>query len=547
MPRPVPFRPAAEERVAVVRDGTETELRAGVTIAAHDYHRCYYPGSHPYADRETVCRVRREGAVLHVSIRADEPALAALLPHVEAHADAPFFAHEFVALHLLDAQSRLVQLGAKPDGRTQALRDGKAWTPRGLSMQAEADGKGWTVEVALPLGALGSSGDALDATPIPFDLVRHSGATGAITAWSPIPDQLPFNELYDFPVFCFGLLAGRPVDWARVARPPKLGRLRYRGPKRVAAGTHFGYRLAYTAGPHGLARGGALKLCLVNEVIECNRRTAVPRHLLEKDWTPPQWDAPDAPGYVEVTSSRSGARFRLERGEDLFSFRARLTAGGPLAPGETVTVAVGETGPGMRAQLLAQEAAPLKAYVDPFGRGLFYALPRFPAVAVTGRAAQSFAVHAASTPRPGEPFRLVIVALDACGNVADRHRGPVQLHAPVPLKGLPKALRFAAADRGVLVLTARAPKADPFVITAVDPRRRDCAGTSELVVTDGSFGPEPLFFGDIHTHSQLSDGRLPPEEKVREVALQRGADFWALTDHCHDLTPARTERLNRVL
>ncbi|RMG81917.1 MAG: DUF3604 domain-containing protein, partial [Bacteroidetes bacterium] len=156
-------------------------------------------------------------------------------------------------------------------------------------------------------------------------------------------------------------------------------------------------------------------------------------------------------------------------------------------------------------------------------------------------------VHVPPTPDEDEEVRVIVAAIDSYGNIAPDYKGKVKLSVPVKTKGLPQEYNFSAADKGVKIFKVRFLQPAVFVITAIDTLHSEINGTSNLIVTDGSFGPEKIFFGDIHTHSQLSDGRLPPKQKAQEVSLHRGCDFWALTDHCHDLTEKRIKRLNKVL
>jgi len=44
--------------------------------------------------------------------------------------------------------------------------------------------------------------------------------------------------------------------------------------------------------------------------------------------------------------------------------------------------------------------------------------------------------------------------------------------------------------------------------------------------------PERLFWGDLHTHTALSDGNGHPEDHF-EIAKSH-LDFWAMTDHAFD-------------
>ncbi len=71
---------------------------------------------------------------------------------------------------------------------------------------------------------------------------------------------------------------------------------------------------------------------------------------------------------------------------------------------------------------------------------------------------------------------------------------------------------------------------------------------------DGIFDGGPFFKGNLHTHSTLSDGRLPPEEVCRRYR-EAGYDFLCLSDHLvglygypvADTRPFRTNAFTTIL
>ncbi len=548
-------RLSPEPRVLDVSDSQGAAFGTTCTIAVHLYRGPYYPGSHPRVEDATRGRARLEGSALVLDLGMDEPDLEAVLQGLAAQRekDEDFFDAEYVSFNLLDAEGCVIQAGLKADGRAGLWRGGRTLkTPKGFA-EIRRDKRRWHATVRLPLRTLGLTRARLADQPLAFDLVRQHAATGAITAWCPIPDHRPFVELYDIPVFCFGLLADGPVDARVFAAPRKaIGKVRYQGPKAVQAGAFARFSLVYTVGRHGLAPGGAVRFNLANEVIECNRNSPSRRHLPEKDWTPLQWERPQDAGFVSVSCSRPRASFHLSRA-NVFAVTARLHKEPALKPGDIVTIDVGQDkrGPGVRAQLLTQTDVPVKISADPVGNRIFHELADAPRVDVRGRRAMRLLVHAPPTPKPGARFRLQAVAVDDLGNVADGFQGKVRLHSPVGLKGLPATYTFRKRDRGVARFTVSTRSRAVFVVTAAATGDATLNGASNLIVTDGSFGPDPIFFGDIHTHSQLSDGRLHPMAKAREVGEHRGCDFWALADHCHDMTPDRVrlwqETLDRFL
>ena len=539
-------RYAAGDRTAVVTNDSPVDLgQQAVAISTHLYHGPYYPGSLPLSGPTPRYAVSCTDGGLHFSLTLPTPKIDRLLKSLSQE-DHRFFKEEYISLNFIDSKNRVVQVTVRPDGQWRLSKNGKKKTSWSGTIAAAANRTGWTAEITVPLSFLGFSADDFSRHPIPFDLVRYNWASGEVSAWCPIPDQLPFNELYNFPVFCFGLLSARPVRWTDYRPAAKrLGRITYQGPKRPRAGDHFSAKLIYTVGAVPFNEGGSLRFNLSNEVIECNRRSSIKRHLPEKDWSPLQWTQPTQAGYITVNSSRKSALFKLEN-VMAFSTRATLISGGPLTKGDTVTVTVGDPGPGIRSQLLAQKNYPWKCFYDLSGNGIYLPPPKLPVLTVEGGRAESLVVNAHPTPVPGVDFRVTVTAVDTYGNPADRYRGTVGFFTPVKLNGLPSSYTFTAADRGTAEFTVTLREKAEFTIQALDSKDSTVSGTSHLLVSTGVFGPKPLFFGDIHTHSQLSDGRLPLEEKYREAALHRGLDFWVSTDHDYDLTAERLEELNRV-
>ncbi len=519
-----------------------------ITIASHDYHIYYHAGTHyGRTDYATTCRIDLDQEVLVIELELEEPNPAAVREALDADSSGDFWATDFAALNFVDADDRVVQLGVKADGAAAVFRAYEAVADSGIEFAITAATAAWRAAVRLPLAFLGFDAEALTGAGIPFDVVRFHQGNGAISAWCPIPDQLPFLENYRFPVFCFGRLTAGDPDVVDVG-PRDIGSFDYDGPAAAGAGEYIRFAVTYTAGKHGLQPGAALRFTFRNEVIECNRRTSVFRRFPEKDWSRLQWENPAAPGFIQAVCSAAGAALQFV--DDVtFGLTAVVEAETALAPGETITLEVGmdARGPGMRTQLLHQERVPLKICVDPLGNGIFHCPPAFPTIDVLGGPAQALLVHTPPTPDPDESFRLVVCAVDSFGNVAHGYDGTIRFYDGEAFAGLPVEYSFSPADRGIAVFETAVSAAGQYLLRVVDTAAARINGVSNPIVTDGSFGPDKIFFGDVHTHTQCSDGRLPLEQKYRELALHRGCDFWCLTDHAYDLTTERTARIKEVL
>lgn len=547
-------RYAEQERQAILWPSQsfhnqDPQIRDFITVSAHLYRGTYYPGTLYRADYQTRCAIYFDARNLYFDLEMEEPYIKKLLKRMKEEKNPDFWQTDFVSLNFIATDNKLVQIVFKPDASAKGFKNYQYLRQWQNFAKIKHTPNTWKAQVAVPLKILGFTYEDIYKYPILFDIVRYHSANAAITAWCPIPDQLPFNETYRYPVFCFGLLSAKPVHWEKYAgKSADLGKIVYKGPKRVKAGEYVGFDIKYRVGAKGFNQGGGIKFNISNEVIECDRNSPLKRRFPEKDWSRLQWDEPKQEGYVSISCSNKNARFKLFR-RDYFSITAVLTRGGPLKEGDYITISagIGEGCPGIRSQLLSQKNFPLKFYFDLLGNGVFLPLPKFPAIDIIGCPAKDIQIHCQPTPDPGERFRLVVVATDYYGNVADSYRGEVKFFSPAKVNGLPSKYRFKVSDRGIAEFRVSIESRGVYTIEAVDARDAAISGKSNLIVTDGSFGPDKIFFGDIHTHSQLSDGRLHPFQKYREVALHRGCDFWALTDHGHDLTTKRISLLNETM
>ncbi len=546
------FRAAAEKREVVVPYGSAADMKPLLTttntISSHAYHIHYYAGSLPYADTQTRCFMAYDEDGLHIRLEMDEPHLVTVLDRLADQKQEDFTDAEFVSLNILLPGGAIRQFMFKADARFQITLDGKDSGEDVIKPQFEIGKNMWCVAFSCPWSLLGTDAADFAERPIPFDLVRHRAALATITAWCPIPDSPPFSEQYCFPVFHFGLLATASGAWENWVAPSiDTGSLWLDGPTHVEVGEYLRLRYVYEVGKLGMQPGAVLRFALHNEVIECNRRSPVIRHLPEKDWSPLQWDEPAQAGFLGATVSRSGASISFSK-EDQFAVTAHLKSDISLQEGDKITLEVGTdpSGPGLRAQLLTQQDVQFKFYVDVLGHGIWHNL-QVASIKVQGGPAQRLVLHTPATPPADKPFELLIVAIDRYGNIADGYRGCVRLYGPNAVEGILETTTFGESDFGVARIQVKLPAGVVGVFRAVDETDTALNGESNLVVTTGEFGIDQIVFGDIHTHSQGSDGRLTPEEKLREVRHLRGCDCWALTDHCYDLTPARRRRQECVI
>ena len=129
----------------------------------------------------------------------------------------------------------------------------------------------------------------------------------------------------------------------------------------VIVGSYSTWTVTFTVGAYAMDVGGGLKIG--------TRRQA--------DFGHPQFGDPAADNYATVTCSRDGARFETyfdHRGHKR-PFNAVVVirlAAGPLYPGDTITVVLGDTSGGSRGlavQTFPESASDFAVFMDPISSG----------------------------------------------------------------------------------------------------------------------------------------------------------------------------------
>ena len=226
----------------------------------------------------------------------------------------------------------------------------------------------------------------------------------------------------------------------------------------VVVGSFATWTLVFTVGAYAMDVGGGLKIG--------TRRQA--------DFGAPQFDDPAGDNFTTVTCSREGSRFETTfdpRGHKR-PFNAvaviRLAAG-PLYPGDTVTVVLGDRSRGSRGlqvQSFPETASDFAVFVDPLSSGeykrVYCTSPNF---RIRSGPAETFTAVAPTIVEAGKPFRVQVRANDRFGN-------PTPVDAP----GL-----TLDADPPVVVNLRR----ETGRATWIDGVMLDGAGVRRLALEDG--------------------------------------------------------------
>jgi hypothetical protein len=287
------------------------------------------------------------------------------------------------------------------------------------------------------------------------------------------------------------------------------GRAWLEGDASATAVTPGRWTILYEAGPLGIAEGGMLFLMTSPFW----------------GWSTPQTRDPTLHGYTEVTTTADGVVLETATPEP--QLLGVTIQGRALAAGERIRFVFGAGSAQAGADRFAERGERFWLAVDGDGDGVRKTLSESPRLDVAPGPAVRLILTLQSTARVGETARLTAALLDSTGSISRNAGGEVVLDAlPTGLSGpatiaIPPDGNAAASvslrvdAKGIYRLKARIGEFD--------------AATNPLVVDDGP----RILWGDLHGHSQLSDGTGTPDDWFTYARDVAGLDVAALTDHDH--------------
>ncbi len=275
------------------------------------------------------------------------------------------------------------------------------------------------------------------------------------------------------------------------------------GISRIArAGERIRLALTYEAGPLGIAEGGALFL--------------QPSPFW--GWDSPQTEMGEAPGATDVATDAQGVSLEPTALDGLLAIHVR---GRKLEPGERVRITYVTS-----ADRFAEREERVWMAVDGDGDGVRALVLESPTIDILAGGPARLVLTLPTTARPGELVRLVIAALDTLGNRGVALEEDVALQSSGDL-GLPETVSLP--EGGVVSLEVPAAAEGVYRVLASTASGLT-AESNPLIVRAGI--PRVLW-GDLHGHTQLSDGTGTPEDYFAYARDVAALDVIALTDHDH--------------
>jgi hypothetical protein len=306
------------------------------------------------------------------------------------------------------------------------------------------------------------------------------------------------------------------------------------------AGGYGRWTLVYEAGSEGIAVGGVVTL------------QTSPFWRWSPAWVDPDGRFPPdlrerKPGFTEVSCDADGVELLVRSGGDGLVVASIM--GRALRAGERVTFVYGAGAGLARADDFAEADSPFIMGVDGDGDGVRGLLDDPPRVDVGPNVAALLVATVTSVAQPGEPVWLTLAVLDEAGNSGVTWEGSLGLSGLPEDSDLPETVVFAAEDRGVRRIPFRCQTEGVHRLLVEEPEGELVAISNPLVVNAGA---QPLLWGDLHGHSQLSDGSGTPEEWYTYARDVAALDVAALTDHDHwgfrflDQSPELWEQIART-
>ncbi|NWG14488.1 MAG: CehA/McbA family metallohydrolase [Acidobacteria bacterium] len=301
--------------------------------------------------------------------------------------------------------------------------------------------------------------------------------------------------------------------------------------------------VTYQVGKEGMANGGGLRVQLP-EAWHAGIRNSAFRM---------QASQPAEANYVSGRCSNPGAKLQTtvefetdnylvkeikpsnltgRMGYYVFIVRVLLLKG-ELKEGDTLTVVYGNPSKGsrgFRAGLVSSRAQPVVAAIDLDGRGCFRLHADRPTLALKPGLPVEIMLTAQSQAVVGKPSVLRVAAMDEYGNPAALFAGEVELFVEQGRASLPARCRFMPG-RGWEEVQFQ-PTAAGLLRIRAEERSRRLKGLSNPVEVLEKEPAERLYWGDLHSHTQLSvDGVGSMEDALEYARHVSGLDFYATTDH----------------
>ena len=306
--------------------------------------------------------------------------------------------------------------------------------------------------------------------------------------------------------------------------------------KEVIAGSYGSWEIVYKVGKYGIDDGGTIVLVT---------RAACDRQI-------PQTRNPSASGYVTVvTDGKAKLNVYYDGNYYIRPWKAALVirvVDGFLKENDRVVVTYGDTtqgSPGLSAQTFAEKEHTFRILVDPFGTGKFCEIEDSPTVSIVGGPADQLQVITPSRVSAGNPFSILVRALDRWGNPSSSYTETIEFQDPSDeVDNLPGKYTFKCKDGAVKRFSKiKVLKKGIYYITIKDSLAKS-AISNPLIC----YSKEPdlkIYWGDLHGQTRITLGTGTVEEYFRFARDISGLDFCGWQGNDFQVTKEGWEEVKR--
>jgi len=219
----------------------------------------------------------------------------------------------------------------------------------------------------------------------------------------------------------------------------------------------------------------------------------------------------------------------------VFTCAEITVTGGHLVEDDVIEVTIGD--PSCKPPVISRSAKtfPLRVAIDYDGDGSFRPVTPLPAVRVVGNRAAYFRCFAPATPRVDEQFGVRVVAADLEGhNPSWRYEGSVALKAVEGRMTGPGMAEIGPECHGTASVEGISVATPGVTRIQVIDEANGLLGQTNPICPEAAPDGLSLYYGEIHSHTELSDGGGTPVDSYRWARDVEGLDFAGLADHLED-------------
>ncbi len=291
-------------------------------------------------------------------------------------------------------------------------------------------------------------------------------------------------------------------------------------PLESIVGKYRDYQIIFGVGLSGIKKGGFIRIDLPGNTTF----HGLPPKL---NWSRPQISKPFAEGFVSVTPAH---KFNLKIEPYMhplshnYSYKIKLISTTQLYPYEKIIISYSRA----RSQRIMQSCF-FHVLTDTNGDGKGKPIFGSPKVQVKGGEAKHVRVVIPSIIGISDRFDVKVVILDQFGFPCSGYTGTITFSSNGTIQNLPASYTFSKNDNSIHIFKdVSFLNKGKFLIRVTDGATNDIS--NPCVVTP-RIPPYRIYWGDIHWHSNFSDGLRSPSEGYLYAKYVTFLDFTAMTDH----------------